>query len=84
MPLNANALGAATRIVGWYHSHPRITVLPSHVDTRTQCQYQMMVRAAFVCWLLPFSAVLAQDNCFVGLIFACYLKHRSQVGVAAA
>eukprot|EP00879_Flechtneria_rotunda_P024574 GHRR01026061.1.p1 GENE.GHRR01026061.1~~GHRR01026061.1.p1 ORF type:complete len:114 (-),score=21.40 GHRR01026061.1:147-488(-) len=25
-----------TRIVGWYHSHPHITVLPSHVDVKTQ------------------------------------------------
>eukprot|EP00466_Bigelowiella_natans_P010010 jgi/Bigna1/142095/aug1.67_g16803 len=24
--------GKETRIVGWYHSHPHITVLPSHVD----------------------------------------------------
>jgi hypothetical protein len=22
--------------VGWYHSHPHITCLPSHVDVRTQ------------------------------------------------
>ena len=28
--------GVRTRIVGWYHSHPHITVLPSHVDVRTQ------------------------------------------------
>mmetsp|Transcript_28617 Transcript_28617/g.46374 ORF Transcript_28617/g.46374 Transcript_28617/m.46374 type:complete len:316 (+) Transcript_28617:118-1065(+) len=30
------------RIIGWYHSHPHITVLPSHVDVRTQGQYQML------------------------------------------
>jgi len=30
------------RIVGWYHSHPHITVWPSHVDVRTQFMYQMM------------------------------------------
>ena len=28
--------GVHTRIVGWYHSHPHITVLPSHVDVKTQ------------------------------------------------
>eukprot|EP00010_Vexillifera_abyssalis_P000003 CAMPEP_0201555682 /NCGR_PEP_ID=MMETSP0173_2-20130828/50584_1 /ASSEMBLY_ACC=CAM_ASM_000268 /TAXON_ID=218659 /ORGANISM="Vexillifera sp., Strain DIVA3 564/2" /LENGTH=351 /DNA_ID=CAMNT_0047967591 /DNA_START=133 /DNA_END=1188 /DNA_ORIENTATION=- len=33
-------LGRNTRIVGWYHSHPRITVWPSHVDLRTQYMYQ--------------------------------------------
>lgn len=30
------------RIIGWYHSHPHITVWPSHVDVRTQSIYQMM------------------------------------------
>ena len=29
-------------IVGWYHSHPHITVLPSHVDVKTQGQYQVL------------------------------------------
>jgi BRCA1/BRCA2-containing complex subunit 3 len=28
--------GQRTRIIGWYHSHPHITVLPSHVDVATQ------------------------------------------------
>jgi hypothetical protein len=27
-------------VIGWYHSHPHITVLPSHVDVKTQGQYQ--------------------------------------------
>jgi len=27
---------------GWYHSHPRITVLPSHVDVRTQFNFQRL------------------------------------------
>jgi len=30
------------RVVGWYHSHPNITVWPSHVDLRTQFNYQML------------------------------------------
>ncbi|XP_065844087.1 lys-63-specific deubiquitinase BRCC36-like [Oscarella lobularis] len=30
------------RVLGWYHSHPHITVWPSHVDTRTQAMYQNM------------------------------------------
>jgi len=30
------------RVIGWYHSHPRITVWPSHVDVQTQAMYQMM------------------------------------------
>lgn len=36
------ATGVETRIIGWVHSHPHITVLPSHVDLRTQAQYQQM------------------------------------------
>eukprot|EP00744_Colponema_vietnamica_P019243 GILI01027220.1.p1 GENE.GILI01027220.1~~GILI01027220.1.p1 ORF type:complete len:429 (+),score=80.52 GILI01027220.1:150-1289(+) len=34
------SLGRRTRAVGWYHSHPHITVFPSHVDLRTQAMYQ--------------------------------------------
>ncbi|KAF8068387.1 brcc3 [Scenedesmus sp. PABB004] len=34
--------GLPTRVVGWYHSHPHITVLPSHVDVNTQAMYQLL------------------------------------------
>ncbi|GLC46895.1 hypothetical protein PLESTM_001942100 [Pleodorina starrii] len=34
--------GERVRVVGWYHSHPHITVLPSHVDVRTQAMYQLL------------------------------------------
>ncbi|XP_076654103.1 lys-63-specific deubiquitinase BRCC36 isoform X1 [Halictus rubicundus] len=30
------------RVLGWYHSHPHITVCPSHLDITTQTTYQMM------------------------------------------
>lgn len=33
-----------TRVIGWYHSHPRITVPPSHVDVRTQAEFQQLDR----------------------------------------
>jgi len=35
-------LNRPMRVLGWYHSHPHITVCPSHVDVRTQANYQMM------------------------------------------
>lgn len=35
-------LGKPIRVMGWYHSHPHITVVPSHVDVRTQANYQAM------------------------------------------
>ncbi|XP_018578530.1 lys-63-specific deubiquitinase BRCC36 [Anoplophora glabripennis] len=38
----ANKLKRPMRVLGWYHSHPHITVWPSHVDTRTQAMYQTM------------------------------------------
>jgi len=34
--------GEKLRVLGWYHSHPHITVWPSHVDLRTQANYQGM------------------------------------------
>ncbi|KAI4329311.1 hypothetical protein L6164_021593 [Bauhinia variegata] len=34
--------GKTTRVIGWYHSHPHITVLPSHVDVKTQAMYQLL------------------------------------------
>lgn len=35
-------LGRTARVIGWYHSHPHITVHPSHVDVQTQAMYQML------------------------------------------
>mmetsp|Transcript_13655 Transcript_13655/g.20457 ORF Transcript_13655/g.20457 Transcript_13655/m.20457 type:complete len:457 (+) Transcript_13655:29-1399(+) len=34
--------GFEQHIVGWYHSHPHITVFPSHVDVKTQANYQQL------------------------------------------
>ena len=34
--------GRPTRVLGWYHSHPHITVSPSHVDVGTQKMWQSM------------------------------------------
>nr|XP_039249916.1 lys-63-specific deubiquitinase BRCC36-like [Styela clava] len=38
----ARKTGRPLRIIGWYHSHPHITVWPSHVDIATQADYQTM------------------------------------------
>ncbi|ERE91585.1 lys-63-specific deubiquitinase BRCC36-like protein [Cricetulus griseus] len=52
---SAEQTGRPLRIVGWYHSHPHITVWPSHVDVRTQAMYQMMdqgfVGLIFACFI---------------------------------
>ncbi|KAF1804002.1 JAB1/Mov34/MPN/PAD-1 ubiquitin protease-domain-containing protein [Mucor lusitanicus] len=34
--------GKPMMVIGWYHSHPHITVFPSHVDLRTQLSQQLM------------------------------------------
>ena len=38
----AESLPGSLRVLGWYHSHPHITVHPSHVDLATQASYQTM------------------------------------------
>ncbi|PAA85875.1 hypothetical protein BOX15_Mlig014230g2, partial [Macrostomum lignano] len=38
-------LGRTVRVVGWYHSHPHITALPSHVDLATQLSYQQLAES---------------------------------------
>ncbi|KAB0392071.1 hypothetical protein E2I00_017204, partial [Balaenoptera physalus] len=68
----AELTGRPMRVVGWYHSHPHITVWPSHVgkyygiamffvlrNVRTQAMYQMM------------------DQGFVGLIFSCFIEDKN-------
>jgi len=37
-----NAEGSQQNVIGWYHSHPHITVMPSHVDVKTQGCMQML------------------------------------------
>jgi BRCA1/BRCA2-containing complex subunit 3 len=38
----AEAEQANLKVVGWFHSHPHITVLPSHVDIKTQFDLQQL------------------------------------------
>jgi BRCA1/BRCA2-containing complex subunit 3 len=38
----ARVVGRRTRVIGWYHSHPHITVQPSNVDLGTQFDYQRL------------------------------------------
>lgn len=51
----SGVLNRKTRVIGWYHSHPHITVLPSHVDVRTQHGWQAMeqhfIGLIFACFL---------------------------------
>ncbi|KAK7197720.1 Lys-63-specific deubiquitinase BRCC36 [Novymonas esmeraldas] len=40
--------GVRTYVVGWYHSHPRIPVVPSAVDLSTQSRFQRHVESGWV------------------------------------
>ncbi|NWR65967.1 BRCC3 deubiquitinase, partial [Bucorvus abyssinicus] len=64
------------RVVGWYHSHPHITVWPSHVDVRTQAMYQMMDQG-FVG--LIFSCFIEDKNTKTGrILYTCFQSVQAQ------
>ncbi|XP_072500549.1 lys-63-specific deubiquitinase BRCC36 [Notamacropus eugenii] len=72
----AELTGRPLRVVGWYHSHPHITVWPSHVDVRTQAMYQMMDQG-FVG--LIFSCFIEDKNTRTGrLLYTCFQSVQAQ------
>ncbi|KAM9005262.1 lys-63-specific deubiquitinase BRCC36 [Sarcophilus harrisii] len=72
----AELTGRPVRVVGWYHSHPHITVWPSHVDVRTQAMYQMMDQG-FVG--LIFSCFIEDKNTKTGrLLYTCFQSVQAQ------
>jgi hypothetical protein len=60
------------RVIGWYHSHPHITVLPSHVDVRTQGSYQMLDEGFIGIILSTFNQVL---NTYLSLLSLPHVLH---------
>ncbi|KAK1163279.1 lys-63-specific deubiquitinase BRCC36 [Acipenser oxyrinchus oxyrinchus] len=76
--LLAEMTGRPMRVVGWYHSHPHITVWPSHVDVRTQAMYQMMDQG-FVG--LIFSCFIEDKNTKTGrVLYTCFQSVQAQKG----
>ncbi|NP_001087827.1 lys-63-specific deubiquitinase BRCC36 [Xenopus laevis] len=72
----ADITGRPMRVVGWYHSHPHITVWPSHVDVRTQAMYQMM-DVGFVG--LIFSCFIEDKNTKTGrILYTCFQSVQAQ------
>ncbi|XP_076774601.1 lys-63-specific deubiquitinase BRCC36 isoform X2 [Arvicanthis niloticus] len=72
----AELTGRSMRVVGWYHSHPHITVWPSHVDVRTQAMYQMMDQG-FVG--LIFSCFIEDKNTKTGrVLYTCFQSIQAQ------
>uniref|UniRef100_A0A669PVA7 BRCA1/BRCA2-containing complex subunit 3 n=2 Tax=Phasianidae TaxID=9005 RepID=A0A669PVA7_PHACC len=70
------SFGRPMRVVGWYHSHPHITVWPSHVDVRTQAMYQMMDQG-FVG--LIFSCFIEDKNTKTGrILYTCFQSIQAQ------
>jgi BRCA1/BRCA2-containing complex subunit 3 len=38
----SQSLDQTSNLIGWFHSHPNITVFPSHVDIKTQLSLQSL------------------------------------------
>lgn len=55
------SLGRTTRVVGWYHSHPNITIPPSHVDIGTQGGFELMDRDFVGIIVGPFHLITKND-----------------------
>uniref|UniRef100_A0A3Q3I9W5 MPN domain-containing protein n=2 Tax=Monopterus albus TaxID=43700 RepID=A0A3Q3I9W5_MONAL len=72
----ADITGRTMRVVGWYHSHPHITVWPSHVDVRTQAMYQMLDQ----CFVgLIFSCFIEDKNTKTGrVLYTCFQSVSAQ------
>ncbi|XP_074064062.1 lys-63-specific deubiquitinase BRCC36 [Macrotis lagotis] len=67
--------GRCMQIVGWYHSHPHVTVWPSHVDIRTQANYQM-IDECFVG--IIFSCFVEDNSDKAGrLLYTCFQSIQS-------
>lgn len=75
--------GRRTRVIGWYHSHPKITVLPSHVGkygnvTDITLALTFVLSIDFYLKVLPPTATLQRESIFVnvlkGLIHLCMVE----------
>lgn len=67
-------------VIGWYHSHPHITVFPSHVGELLE---QMHIKAPSY-WhdSLDLKTQLSQqlmDEKFFGIIVSCFDSHNDNV-----
>ncbi|XP_043297183.1 lys-63-specific deubiquitinase BRCC36-like [Cervus canadensis] len=72
----AELTGRPMRVVGWYYSHPHITVWPSHVDVRAQAMYQMMDQG-FVG--LIFACFIEDKNTKTGrVLYTCFQSIQAQ------
>uniref|UniRef100_A0A8D2K2T2 Lys-63-specific deubiquitinase n=1 Tax=Theropithecus gelada TaxID=9565 RepID=A0A8D2K2T2_THEGE len=75
-PELAELTGRPIRVAGWYHSHPHITVWPSHVDVRTQAMCQIMDQG-FVG--LIFSCFIEDKNTKTGwVLYTCFQSIQAQ------
>ena len=70
-------LGRTIRVLGWYHSHPHITVGPSHVGSSVLLFLQMF-QFALTYYFFPDVRTQGMyqmmDDDFVGLIFSAFRK----------
>ncbi|KAF7989251.1 hypothetical protein HCN44_007848 [Aphidius gifuensis] len=72
----ASELNRPMRVIGWYHSHPHITVFPSHVDVGTQATYQTM-DAGFVGLIFSVFSE-AKDTKEQEVVVTCFQSHNNK------
>ncbi|KZC09662.1 Lys-63-specific deubiquitinase BRCC36 [Dufourea novaeangliae] len=69
-------LNYTVRVLGWYHSHPHITVCPSHVDVRTQATYQTMDNVFVGLIFSVFSEI--KDSKEQEIFLTCFQSHNGE------
>ena len=61
------------QVLGWYHSHPHITVWPSHVgETNSLEIMKCFIYSIFLSDVSTQSSYQLLDPNFIGLIFSCF------------
>jgi BRCA1/BRCA2-containing complex subunit 3 len=67
-----------TRVIGWYHSHPHITVFPSQVDLRTQLSQQQLDACFFGLIVSCFDELA---NCMQKMRVTCFQTTYGDEGI---
>ena len=77
----SNDLGRNIRVIGWYHSHPHITVWPSHVGTTVRESVKMVHLSKFQFVFKDLRTQMdyqGMDSDFIGLIFSVFREQNNE------
>jgi len=75
-------IGKPMMVIGWYHSHPHITVFPSHVGELLEHMLPKDQHLIDMDSLLDLRTQLSQqlmDDKFFGIIVSCFNSHNDNV-----